>query len=96
MTAASMITFGSCRRASAIAAGSSSAFITRLTPIDEPPRDGLTNIGKPRRSMSSKAGAAWRGRSTTWSPIGSPSAASSFLVNSLSIPAALANTPAPT
>ena len=36
------------------------------------------------------------GRSTTWSPMGSPSAANSFLVNSLSMPAALASTPAPT
>ena len=35
--------------------GSSSHDVTRLTPIDEPPRAGLTNTGRPSRSRSSSS-----------------------------------------
>ncbi len=35
-----------------MAAGSSSQPVTRLTPIDEPPRAGLTKTGSPSRSRS--------------------------------------------
>src|SRR5271167_711713 len=94
--AASTITLGSCWRALATAAGSWSQLDTRLTPIDEPPRAGLTNTGTPSNSRSSGCSSGRDGRSTACGPTGSPSATSSFLVNSLSMPAALASTPAPT
>jgi hypothetical protein len=77
--------------------------VTLVIPMLEPARDGLTNTGRPRRSRvaaSSTPGSAdsapERSRSTTWSPWGRPAAVSSFLVNSLSIDAALAKTPEPT
>jgi len=73
-----------------------SQLVTRLTPIDEPPRAGLTNTGSPRLSRCAGSSVDCDARSTACAPIGSPSATSNFLVNSLSIPAALANTPAPT
>ena len=96
MIAASTITFGSNRRASAIAASRSSGRETLEIPIDEPPRAGLTNSGIPRSSCSAFVSFSVPGRKTTCCPIGSPAAPSTTLVNSLSIPAALANTPGPT
>ena len=69
----------------------------------DPAREGFTKTGSPSRSRAASSSTAGSGhtapaasRSTTWSPCGSPAAASSFLVNSLSMDAALANTPDPT
>ena len=84
-TAASTSTLSSTARAVAIAAGSSAQSSTRLIPIDEPPRAGLTNTGSPSRSRSAARRASPPARTTAYGPTGSPSAASSFLVNSLSI-----------
>ena len=64
-------------------------------PKEEPARDGLTNTGRPSRSFSSSVMVIPL-RSTTYGPIGMPSAAQSFLVNSLSMAAAEAKTFAPT
>ncbi len=87
---------GSASRAVAMAPSSSAQSSTRLTPRLDPARAGLTNTGSPSRSFSSTVRVDLPLRSTTQVPTGSPSAASSFLVNSLSMPAALASTPAPT
>ncbi len=94
-TAASTSTLSSAARAAAIAAGSAAQSSTRLIPIDEPPRAGLTNTGSPSRSWSASASDA-PARTTAYGPTGRPSAASSFLVNSLSIATALPSTPEPT
>src|SRR5262245_29006803 len=94
-TAASTSTFGSTARAAAIASSSRSQSLTLLIPYDEPARAGLTNTGRPSRSRS--AGLSdWPARSTAYGPTGMPSAAASFLVNSLSMAAAEAKTLAPT
>ena len=61
----------------------------------DPARDGLTNTGSPRRARSASLSDC-PARSTAYGPTGIPSAVASFLVNSLSIAAAEANTPAPT
>ena len=63
-------------------------------PNDEPARDGLTKTGRPSRSWSA-SDSVDPARSTAYGPTGMPSAAASFLVNSLSIAAAEANTFAP-
>ena len=72
-------------------------------PMLDPARAGFTKTGSPSRSRAAASRTAGSGqtapaasRSTTWSPCGSPAAASSFLVNSLSMEAALENTPDPT
>ena len=64
-------------------------------PNDEPARDGLTKTGRPSRSLSCSL-SVMPLRSTAYGPTGMPSTAQSFLVNSLSIAAAEANTFAPT
>src|SRR5579871_2681331 len=90
--AASTSTFLSYRRASSIAASSPSAESTREVPIDDPPLAGLTNTGQPRSATSSSPRLS---RTTTYGPIGSPRAANRSFMYSLSMPAALASTPAP-
>ena len=64
-------------------------------PYDDPARDGLTKTGRPSRSLSAADSVA-PARSTAYGPTGMPSAAASFLVNSLSMAAAEAKTLAPT
>ena len=64
-------------------------------PNDEPARDGLTKTGRPSRCLSVSLSVIPL-RSTAYAPTGMPSAAQSFLVNSLSIAAAEAKTFAPT
>src|SRR4051812_41804340 len=61
----------------------------------DPARLGLTNTGSPSRPRSAPD-SDWPARSTVYGPTGMPSSSASFLVNSLSMPAAEANTPAPT
>ena len=71
----------------------------------DPPRASLTKTpGQPTSAISSTtrlrsaAGAAGpqsRSRTTTYRPIGQPRAANSTFMYSLSMPAALASTPAP-
>ena len=94
-TAASTSTLASAARAVASAAGRSAQSSTRLIPIEEPPRAGLTKTGSPSRSRS-VAASDRPARTTVYGPTGSPSASSSFLVNSLSIATALPSTPEPT
>ena len=76
----------------------------RDVPIDDPPRAGLTNTGQPSSPISSStrlrsavdaAEPQSRSRTTTYGPMGSPRAANSSFMYSLSMPAALASTPAP-
>ena len=102
-TAASTTTFASTAAAVATAAGNCAQSVTRVMPMLEPARDGFTKTGRPEPlpgrlvehgGVGHSAPAA--SRRTTWSPCGSPAAARSFLVNSLSIDAALAKTPEPT
>ena len=70
----------------------------------DPPRAGLTNTGQPSSAISSStrlrsaAGASGpqsRSRTTTYRPMGRPRAVNSSFMYSLSMPAALASTPAP-
>src|ERR1700744_1532970 len=87
-----------------MAASSESGPATRDVPIDDPPLAGLTNAGQPSsatssstRLRSSEEGEAPQSlsRTTTYGPMGSPRAAISSFMYSLSMPAALASTPAP-
>ena len=111
-TAASTSTFGSCSRAVSIASSSPASpswLVTRVVPILDPPRAGLTNTGQPSSAISSStrlrswlaappaaAGARQsRSRTTTYRPTGRPRAVKISFMYSLSMPAALANTPAP-
>ncbi len=87
----------------ATAAGNCAQSVTLVIPMLDPARAGFTKTGSPSRDRSSSdrtAGSAHTApsasRRTTWSPCGSPAAASSFLVNSLSMDAALEKTPDPT
>ena len=87
----------------ATASGNCAQSVTFVMPMLDPAREGLTKTGRPSRRRAASSSTAGSGqtapaasRSTTWSPCGSPAAASSFLVNSLSIEAALENTPEPT
>ena len=73
-------------------------------PIDDPPLAGLTNTGQPSSAISSSTrlrsaspadGPQSLSRTTTYRPMGSPRAANSSFMYSLSMPAALASTPAP-
>lgn len=93
--AASTSTFGSMARAVAIAASRSAQSVTLVMPVDEPARDGFTKTGRPSRSLSASESET-PARSTAYGPTGMPSAAASFLVNSLSMAAAEAKTFAPT
>ena len=70
----------------------------------EPPRAGLTNTGQPSSAISSRTRLRSpsashrrqsRSRTTTYRPTGRPRADMSSFMYSLSMPAALANTPAP-
>ena len=81
--------------AAAIAASRSAQSVTLVMPCDEPARDGFTKTGRPSRSRSAFV-SEFPARSTAYGPTGMPSAAASFLVNSLSIAAAEAKTLAPT
>jgi hypothetical protein len=85
----------SISRAVATAASSWDQSSTLVMPKDEPARDGLTKTGSPSRSLSASLNVIPL-RSTTYGPTGMPSAAQSFLVNSLSMAAAEAKTFAPT
>ena len=96
----------SCRTAvaSSMAASSESGPATRDVPIDDPPLAGLTNTGQPSSATSSSTrlrsargrdGPQSLSRTTTYRPMGSPRAANSSFMYSLSMPAALASTPAP-
>src|SRR6201986_4404535 len=86
-----------------MAASSESGPATRDVPIDDPPLAGLTNTGQPSSATSSsprlrsgeEAGTHDRSRTTTYGPMGSPRAANKSFMYSLSMPAALASTPAP-
>jgi hypothetical protein len=66
-----------------------------LIPCEDPARDGFTKTGRPSRSRSA-SDSEQPARSTAYGPTGMPSAAASFLVNSLSMAAAEAKTFAPT
>ena len=92
---ASMMTFGSWEAASSMAAGNSCQLSTLEMPIEEPPRAGLTNTGRPSSSRSSSVSSA-RPCRTTSGPVGMLASRAIFLVNSLSMPAAEASTPLPT
>ena len=69
----------------------------------EPPRAGLTNTGQPSSAISSSTRLRSpssprrqsRSRTTTYRPTGRPRADMSSFMYSLSMPAALAKTPAP-
>jgi len=78
------------------AAGRASGEVTRVMPTLEPARAGLTNTGRPSAARSSNPVAMSARRTTRYAPTARPSARSSFLVYSLSMAAALPNTPAPT
>ena len=52
-TAASTSTFGSCSRATSIASSSPAGSGTRIVPMLDPPRAGLTNTGQPSSAISS-------------------------------------------
>ena len=101
-TAASTSTLGSCARAASMAGSTSSSTDTRVIPMLEPPRAGLTNTGQPSSAISSRirlrsaTARQSRSRTTTYRPTGRPRADMSSFMYSLSMPAALANTPAPT
>ncbi len=82
-------------RAVATAASRSAQSVTRVMPYDEPARDGFTKTGRPSRCLSASVNDT-PARSTTYGPTGMPAATASFLVNSLSMAAAEANTFAPT
>ena len=74
-----------------------------MIPMLDPPRAGLTNTGQPSSAISSStrlrssedADRHSRSRTTTYGPSGRPRADMSSFMYSLSMPAALANTPAP-
>ena len=103
-TAASTSTLGSWARAASMASSSPSGPVTREIPMLEPPRAGLTNTGQPSSAISSRtrlrspssAERQSRSRTTTYRPTGRPRADMSSFMYSLSMPAALAKTPAPT
>ncbi len=84
-----------------MAGSTSSSTDTRVIPMLEPPRAGLTNTGQPSSAISSRiclrsaAVRHSRSRTTTYRPAGRPRADMSSFMYSLSMPAALANTPAP-
>ncbi len=76
--------------------------VTREIPMLEPPRAGLTNTGQPSSAISSRTRLRSpsplrqsRSRTTTYRPTGRPRADMSSFMYSLSMPAALAKTPAP-
>ena len=102
-TAASTSTLGSCSRAASTAGSRSSKPPARVIPMLEPPRAGLTNTGQPscsaissRIRLRSETARQSLSRTTTYRPTGRPRADMSSFMYSLSMPAALANTPAPT
>ena len=99
-TAASTMTLGSCSRAASIAVSSPSGSATRVMPMLDPARAGLTNTGHDRPCTASIAAALSRRHSlsvmTTYGPTGSPAAARTTFMTCLSIITADAVTPDPT
>ena len=85
----------SASRAASSAAGKSCQSATLETPIEEPPRAGFTNTGRPKRCLSSSASSS-PAPTTASGVTGSCSETSSFFVYSLSMLAAEDNTPVPT
>src|SRR3954453_4672287 len=94
-TAASTMTLLSCSKATVTAASRSAQSVTLVMPTLDPARARLTNTGSPS-DWTSIADQGRPRRNTTNEPTSNPLARSRILVNSLSIPAALANTPGPT